>query len=157
MWFDNFINEKGEIYLTVDKAIDILLTGGQCNNFVVEKCNDINKHNKNSKNPILSNYKIVSWLLPNNYLDINIDNFFNQFKLSEIQQKRVLEELQLYKKNNLYIVLKLMIYLVDIMNKSNIVWGVGRGSSVSSYLLYLIGVHKVDSIKYNLDIKEFIK
>ena len=50
-----------------------------------------------------------------------------------------------------------MIYIVDIMNKENIVWGVGRGSSVSSYLLYLIGVHKVDSLQYNLDVKEFIK
>lgn len=157
MWFDNFINEKGEICLTVDKAIDILLTGGECSNFIIEKCNDIDKYNKNSKNTILSYHKIINWLLPKNYLNIDIDNFFNQFKLSTIQQKRVLDELQLYKKNNLYIVLKLMIYLIDTMNKNNIVWGVGRGSSVSSYLLYLIGVHKVDSIKYNLDIKEFIK
>jgi len=43
------------------------------------------------------------------------------------------------------------------MRKNNLVWGVGRGSSVSSYLLYLIGVHKVDSYKYRLDIKEFLK
>jgi DNA polymerase III alpha subunit len=48
-------------------------------------------------------------------------------------------------------------YLVDYMREHNIVWGVGRGSSVASYCLYLIGVHKVDSIKYQLDIKEFLK
>ena len=53
--------------------------------------------------------------------------------------------------------LKYLKYLVDTMRENKIVWGVGRGSSVASYVLYLIGVHKIDSIKYELDIKEFLK
>ena len=48
-------------------------------------------------------------------------------------------------------------YLVDTMREHNIVWGVGRGSSVASYCLYLLGVHKINSIKFELDIKEFLK
>ena len=48
-------------------------------------------------------------------------------------------------------------YLVDTMRGNSIVWGVGRGSSVASYVLYLLGVHKVDSIKYDLDINEFLR
>jgi DNA polymerase III alpha subunit len=55
------------------------------------------------------------------------------------------------------IVLKAMKYLVDTFRENNIVWGVGRGSSVASYALYLIGVHKVDSVKYELPITEFFK
>jgi DNA polymerase III alpha subunit len=43
------------------------------------------------------------------------------------------------------------------MRKENIVWGVGRGSSVASYVLYLIGVHKIDSLYYNLDVEEFLR
>jgi DNA polymerase III alpha subunit len=54
-------------------------------------------------------------------------------------------------------VLKYLKYLVDTMRKHNIVWGVGRGSSVASYCLYLLGIHRVDSIKYDLDIHEFLK
>jgi len=50
-----------------------------------------------------------------------------------------------------------MIYFVDTLRKHNILWGVGRGSSVSSYILYLIGIHRIDSIKYNLNIGEFLK
>jgi len=34
---------------------------------------------------------------------------------------------------------------------------VGRGSSVASYCLYLLGVHKINSLKFDLDIKEFLK
>jgi len=48
-------------------------------------------------------------------------------------------------------------YFVDTMQANNVVWGVGRGSSVASYVLYLIGVHKIDSIKYNLDWQEFLR
>ncbi len=54
-------------------------------------------------------------------------------------------------------VLNLLLYLVDHFRTNKIVWGVGRGSSVASYILYLIGIHKVDSIKYDLDIGEFLK
>jgi DNA polymerase III alpha subunit len=71
--------------------------------------------------------------------------------------QRVDMELALYKARNLYSILQLMIYIVDMMRKNSLVWGVGRGSSVASYVLFLIGIHKIDSIKYNLIIEEFLK
>ena len=54
-------------------------------------------------------------------------------------------------------VLRYMVYLVNFMRENNIVWGVGRGSSVASYVLYLIGVHRIDSIQYGLDWREFLR
>jgi DNA polymerase III alpha subunit len=73
------------------------------------------------------------------------------------QRDRVSQELELYIKHGMYDVLHVMKYIVDTLRANNIVWGVGRGSSVASYVLYLIGVHKVDSIKYKLPIEEFFK
>ena len=43
------------------------------------------------------------------------------------------------------------------LKTNSIVWGVGRGSSVASYVLFLLGVHKIDSVKYNLDWREFLR
>ena len=54
-------------------------------------------------------------------------------------------------------VLKTMKYVVDTLRANNVVWGVGRGSSVASYVLFIIGVHKIDSVKYKLPINEFFK
>ena len=71
--------------------------------------------------------------------------------------ERLIEEIELFRQHNMTDLLRYLKYLVDTMREHNIVWGVGRGSSVASYCLYLIGVHKIDSIKYNLDIKEFLK
>jgi DNA polymerase-3 subunit alpha len=67
------------------------------------------------------------------------------------------EELKAFQERDLVQLLRYMKYLVDFMRKNNIVWGVGRGSSVSSYLLYLIGVHRINPIQYDLDWREFLR
>ena len=72
-------------------------------------------------------------------------------------RERLISELDLFRKHNMIIVLKSMKFLVDTLRQNNIVWGVGRGSSVASYALYLIGIHKIDPVKYNLSITEFFK
>ncbi len=73
------------------------------------------------------------------------------------QKERVIEELKLFKKYDLEILLRFMVYMIDVFQENDIIWGIGRGSSVSSYCLYLIGIHKVDSIRYNLNIKDFLR
>lgn len=100
--------------------------------------------------------------IPQHYKELDIEEYVKGLIPtsgdSDVSVKaRVEMELAEYKARNLFPVLQLMIYIVDTMRKNKIVWGVGRGSSVASYVLYLLGVHKIDSIKYNLDIREFLK
>lgn len=97
-----------------------------------------------------------TWFMPNNYCPDLIDQLYSQC-ISQEQTDRINQELELFIKHDMMDLLFYLKYLVDTFRQHNIVWGVGRGSSVASYVLYLIGVHKVDSIKYNLDIGEFLK
>lgn len=98
------------------------------------------------------------WIIPDYYLDIDVEQYlWDRCPVCELRQRRVKQELEMFKARNLYNILKLMIYIVDTMRRTETVWGVGRGSSVSSYCLYLLGVHKIDSVKYNLDINEFLR
>jgi len=97
------------------------------------------------------------WLIPTDYKSFNITQWLLEQCNTEIERDRVLDELELFIQHNMIDVLICLKYLVDHMRKNNIVWGLGRGSSTSSYCLFLIGVHKIDSIKYSLDIKEFLK
>lgn len=98
-----------------------------------------------------------NWYFPEQYKNLDIEKHIKDLTETEQQLARVEQELELYKKFNLYTVLRYLVYLIDTMRNNNIVWGVGRGSSVSSYVLFLMGVHKVDSIKYGLDIHEFLR
>lgn len=99
----------------------------------------------------------LNWFMPNEYKNFDIEGFvLGQCNTPE-QKQRVEYELALYKSHAMMDVLQFLKYMVDTLRKNNIVWGVGRGSSVSSYVLYLLNVHKVDSIKYNLDPTEFLR
>lgn len=100
-----------------------------------------------------------NWFMPESYKSTSFDivSFLLDKCITDVEQNRVLEELELFAKHDMIDLLCYLRYLVDTMKENNIVWGVGRGSSVASYCLYLLNVHRIDSIKYNLDIREFFK
>lgn len=97
------------------------------------------------------------WFIPNDYKNMDMEQWLLDQCSEETEIERVKHEIELFKKHNLYDVLSVMKYIVDTLRSQNVVWGVGRGSSVSCYCLYLIGIHKVNSIKYDLPINEFFK
>jgi DNA polymerase III alpha subunit len=109
------------------------------------------------------------WFMPDEYKRLDVDDWCLR-KLMKIKNAtrpdqilhtkdwdRTSQELTAFHKRGMFPLLQYMIYLVDFMRENNIVWGVGRGSSVASYVLYLIGVHRIDSIKYELDWREFLR
>lgn len=97
------------------------------------------------------------WFMPEEYRDFPIHTWLLDQCSTEEQRARVNQELELFIKHGMFDLLFYLKYLVDTMRTNKVVWGVGRGSSVASYVLYLIGIHRIDSIKYNLDIHEFLK
>lgn len=97
------------------------------------------------------------WHMPNEYKELDIAAYVLGLCNSDHELQRVGQELLLFQERDAFDLLRYMKYLVDTLRKNNIVWGVGRGSSVASYVLFLIGVHKINSLYYNLDIEEFLK
>ena len=97
------------------------------------------------------------WFMPDEYKNMNVIAHIIKLAEQGKEFQRVEEELEAYKERNMLDLLKYMIYLVDFMRENGIVWGVGRGSSVASYVLYLIGVHRINSIQYDLDWREFLR
>jgi DNA polymerase III alpha subunit len=98
-----------------------------------------------------------NWRMPVEYKELDIAAYVLGLCQQEHELQRVGQELLLYQERNLFDLLRYLKYLVDTLRKNNVVWGVGRGSSVASYVLFLLGVHKIDSLYYNLDIDEFLK
>ena len=98
-----------------------------------------------------------NWRMPKEYKELDIAEYVLSLCQQDHELQRVAQELLLYQERDLFDLLRYLKYLVYTLRKNNIVWGVGRGSSVASYVLILIGVHKIDSVYYNLDIDEFLK
>lgn len=97
------------------------------------------------------------WYMPEEYKNFDIEGYIRSLCISTQEKDRVNDELELFKKYNMIPLLQFLKYLVDTMRENNVLWGVGRGSSVASYCLFLLGVHKINSIKYELDITEFLR
>jgi DNA polymerase III alpha subunit len=98
-----------------------------------------------------------NWRMPEKYKQLDIAEYLLKLCTTDAELQRVGTELLLYQERNMFDLLRFLVYIVDTMRNNGIVWGVGRGSSVASYVLYLIGVHKIDSLYYDLDIAEFLR
>lgn len=97
------------------------------------------------------------WLMPSEYYSIDLLEFLLGKCRNETEIQRCKYEYSIYKKKSLENLLRYMLYIKNIAVKNNVVLGVGRGSSVASFILFLIGIHKINSITYNLDFNEFLK
>lgn len=97
------------------------------------------------------------WLMPTSYQELDIAKFVLDRCEGEAELQRAGEELLLFVDRDLLDLLRYLVYLVDTMRENNIVWGVGRGSSVASFVLFKLGVHRVNSLHYDLDIREFLR
>lgn len=168
--------DYGEVLLTSDEVFKAIYSGKitDLNSVILDDLEEIIKFNTATKINFdklseLSTYSEPTesveeydqknqknWFMPDEYKNMDIEEFLINVCPKQ-NHERLIEELKLFRQHDMLDVLRYLKYFVDTMRKHNIVWGVGRGSSVASYCLYLIGVHKIDSIKYKLDIKEFLK
>lgn len=97
------------------------------------------------------------WHMPQAYKEMDIAQYVLGLCSTEAELQRCGHELLLFQERNLFDLLKFLKYLVDTMTANRIIWGVGRGSSVASYVLYKLGVHRIDSMFYELNVEEFLR
>jgi DNA polymerase III alpha subunit len=97
------------------------------------------------------------WHMPDEYRHMDIAEYILSLCDSDNKLQRCGQELLLFQERNLFDLLRYLKYLVDTLRANNMIWGVGRGSSVASYVLYLLGVHRIDSMYYDLEPTEFLR
>ena len=138
---------------------------------VTEISDEIKAYNLFSSEPVSVKSEVdlnkfpPNWVLPDFYkYDLDLDVFLigladriEKDSLYEQRVERLSYEIWLFKELKLDDVLRALIFIVEKMIEKKAVWGVGRGSSCSSYLLFLLGLHEVDPVKYEIDISDFIR
>lgn len=97
------------------------------------------------------------WFMPDQYRQLDIAEHVLTLCQTSEQLQRVGQELIMFQERGLFDLLRYLKYLVDTLRANRVIWGVGRGSSVASYVLYLLGVHRIDSLYYDLDPSEFLR
>ena len=100
---------------------------------------------------------INKWYMPDEYYQIDVKKYLLDKCQTQEERDRIEQEYILFEKKKFIRVLQFLIYFIDILREKNVVWGVGRGSSVASFCLFLIGVHKINPLQYDLNITEFLR
>jgi hypothetical protein len=98
-----------------------------------------------------------TWHMPEEYQQLDIAQYILDQCKTDAELQRCGQELLMYQERDLFDLLRFLKYLVDTMTEHQVIWGVGRGSSVASYVLYKLGVHRIDSMFYDLDVGEFLR
>lgn len=167
LWFDG-VNE-----VLADLVPRLLLMETPVNRIVVREPNeDVNLFNlindeqiENSKTDIAQ--LDMSWNIPPQYRDMDLSahmaKTLEQFSLDKnldnseylTYSSRLNDELRIIRQHDVESLFKTLVYVVDTFRRDGIVWGVGRGSSCASLVLFLIGLHKVDPIKFGIPLSEF--
>ena len=167
------INDHGDCIFKEQDAIDLLYTDPT---FDISKLffNDTAQYNSSLKElgidlPIINtapdresleefdNKNINNWHMPEKYYQVDVLEWLLDKCQNDDEKTRVLMEYKLFEQKKFIKVLQFLMYFVDTLRANNLVWGVGRGSSVASFCLFLIGVHKINPLLYNLDITEFLR
>jgi DNA polymerase III alpha subunit len=167
------INDHGDVIFTEQDAIDLLYTDP---NFNISKLffDQTDQYTSSLKElgidlPIINTApsreslkefdekNINNWHMPEKYYQINVLEWLLDKCQNDKERSRVQMEYDLFEQKRFIRVLQFLIYFINTLRANNMVWGVGRGSSVASFCLFLIGVHKINPMFYNLDITEFLR
>jgi DNA polymerase III alpha subunit len=164
LWYDG-TNE-------VDSSlVPVLLMAGVPVDKIISSGPDVDQFNQLSMDETIRPVKediddpSFKWKVPEEYVKLDlrayvhkqVDEFLEKNpKASKMDYKfRVDAELDETERRDMAMMMKTIIYVVDTLKKNNQVWGVGRGSSCASLILFLIGLHKVDPVKYAIPMAEF--
>ena len=167
------INDHGDVVFTEQDAIELLYTNP---NFNISKLffDQTDQYTSSLKElgidlPVINTApsreslkdfdekNINNWHMPEKYYQINVLEWLLDKCQNDEERSRVKLEYTLFEKKQFIKVLQFLMYFVDTLRANSLVWGVGRGSSVASFCLFLIGVHKINPLLYNLDITEFLR
>lgn len=154
--YNGKIKDLSEVFLDSEDAITVYNRSVESNADRIPLLKKLD-YSKFVDQTVFDELNQQNWFMPETAKEFPlVDWLYDQCK-TDYERARVDKELELFVKYEMIDLLFYLKYLVDTMRKNQVLWGVGRGSSVASYVLFLIGVHRIDSIRYNLDIHEFLK
>ena len=170
-------NKFGELVFSQDDICDLLMRGrtiDSLNHVVVDETVNLEDlvmqverpdslltwtfpYNQDTSVQGFHDAQQLMWHMPEQYKQLDIAAYVLGLCTNEAELQRCGEELLLYQERDLFNLLSYIKYLVDVMTENKVIWGVGRGSSVASFVLYKMQVHRIDSLYYNLDPTEFLR
>lgn len=171
---DYKITDKGELLVKYEALFDQIRNGEPIEGITAIENDDVKRYNQRNRDRPIQTLNIsghpemppvhaYDFNLPQPYLDLDIDEYLADRliahfpELPEPYTERLVRELAMMRQREMEDFLRTLIYMVQVFEDSDVVYGIGRGSGCASLVLFLIGIHMVDPIKYDIPIEEFLR
>lgn len=173
---DRIVTDEGEVVAKHDLLVKQALSGEVFTELRAIAHPDIKQYNISSgyQNPIViwedsgedtfsgPAPETFEWTIPKKYLELNI----TELCIDALAEKRLDDdeyierlswELNKMEEKNMHQFVRCLLYVIHQFEEKDVLWGVGRGSSCASLIMYLLGINKVDPVKYGIPAEEFFK
>lgn len=159
-------DEYGRVTVDAEALINLIHKGFDIRELNVEPSDKLDRHNKmcrrfNRRDLIVEPVEAIDMSPEEYHRERSKTWFYGNEDIIEFlvkqgtnpeEDERIQKEIEFFDRQGLIPMLAAMKEIIDLWREEGIVWGVGRGSSVASYLLFLIGVHRIDPMKYGLEL-----
>ncbi len=173
---DRIITDEGEVIAKHELLVKRALSGEVFTELRAVAHPDIKQYNESSgyATPIIiwedtgdgtttgPDPETFGWTIPKKFLDLDIEDLCitaleeKQLNTEEYVNRLSWELIQMEDKN-MHQFVRCLLYVIHQFKENEVVWGVGRGSSCASLIMYLLGINKVDPVKYGIPAEEFFK
>lgn len=173
---DRIVTDEGEVIAKHELLVKQALSGEVFTELRAIAHPDIKQYNKSSGNatPIdtwesteLGTEKgpdadTFEWTIPKKYLELNIVDLCvmalrDRRLTGDDYIERLSWELKQMDEKDMHQFVRCLLYVTHQFKEKGVLWGVGRGSSCASLIMYLLGINRVDPVKYNIPAEEFFK
>jgi len=173
---DRIVTDEGEVVAKHDLLVKQALSGEVFTSLRAIAHPDIKQYNISSgfENPIEiwedsgqdtmtgPSEDTFSWTIPKKFLNLDV----GELCITALEDKRLTDdiyierlswELKKMDEKNMHQFVRCLLYVTHQFKEKGVLWGVGRGSSCASLIMYLLGINKVDPVKYGIPAEEFFK
>lgn len=167
---DRILFYDGTCQIPSEKVVDLIIGGVPIEQIaVLEHDDEVGQYNQLANTPMkFGDFGIdfvpdFTWQIPNSVKALDLAtalakllrNKFENCLNFHVYEERLQIELKEIKDRNLSNMVKTLFFVIDYFRQNDIVYGVGRGSSCASLILFLIGVHCIDPVKFEISHLEF--
>jgi len=173
---DRIVTDEGEVVAKHELLVKQALSGEVFTDLRAIAHPDIKRYNKHSGNAnpigvweptekgsgIGPDPDTFEWTIPKKYLSMNIE----ELCIEALEQKRLINDVYVNRLSweliqmelkDMHQFVRCLLYVTHQFKENDVVWGVGRGSSCASLIMYLLDINKVDPVKYGIPAEEFFK
>ena len=170
---DRIITDRGEVVARYGLLLDRLMSRKSLAGLLAEDHPDVRRYNHRSDKgeiPIWTDTEEIdgpdpetyTWTFPETYQDLDVAELAWEMLdhlglTTEVYRERLQAELQAMEERDMFPFVRCLLYVCETLREHGVVWGVGRGSSCASLVMFVLGVNRVDPVLYEIPMREFFK